>query len=151
MAEINKNYENMPRFGLSGMGRQRFTPHEKPKDTRKTVKRLLKLLLMWRRSMLAAVLLTISSSLIAICVPLLLGKAVNTFDINTGNIDRPLLFVILFSLAGCYLAGWMIDTVNAVLMAKVTQKLVRQIRLQLFAKLQKLPLNFYDVRPTATP
>ena len=31
-------------------------------------------------------------------------------------------------------------------MAKVSQKLVKHIRTEFFAKLQKIPLNFYDTR-----
>ena len=76
MAEINKNYEKMPglgRMGGGGGGPRRFTPHEKPKNTKGTIRRLLKMLLTWRGSLAIAVLLTILSSSISIVVPLLLG------------------------------------------------------------------------------
>lgn len=146
MAEINSNYEKMPKLGKVVGGPQRFLPHEKPKNAKSTIARVMKMLLMWRKSMIIAVILTILSSSIAIIVPLLLGKAINTFDIKTGSVDTMFLFIILISLVSCYLTGFVIDTCNGVLMTKVTQKLVKQIRFELFAKLQRIPLNFYDTR-----
>jgi len=44
MAENNhKSYENMPRIGQVGGGRQRFGPTAKPKNTKRTLIRLLKI------------------------------------------------------------------------------------------------------------
>lgn len=137
----------MPKLGRGGAGGPaRFQPHEKPRNARDTVRRLLRILLKWRSSMVLTVVLTILSASVSVAVPLLIGKAINTFHIKTGTVDVPLLYVILISLASCYLAGWALDTCNGVLMAKVIQNLVKQIRTQIFAKLQKIPLNFYDTR-----
>ena len=90
--------------------------------------------------------LTILSSTVSLFTPLLLGKAINTFNIKTNLVDTSLLRVILIALVSCYLASWIIDTLNGVLMTKVTQKLVKHIRSEFFAKLQRIPLNFYDTR-----
>ncbi len=149
MPEINKNYENMPSLGKMhiGGGPQRFAIKEKPKNARGTLLRLLRMLMRWRAPLIAAVFLTVLSSAIAVSTPLLLGKAVNTLNINTREADWSLLTVILTALAACYLSGWLIDLVNGVLMAKLTQTLVKYLRAEFFAKLQKIPLNFYDTRP----
>lgn len=146
MAEINKNFENMPKLGHARAGASRFTPHEKPRNAKGTFSRLLKLLLIWKRPMIIAVLLTLLSSAISIAVPLFMGRAINTLNISTGTVDTQLLTVILLSLAACYILGWVLDTLNGILMAKVTQALVRHIRSQMFAKMQKIPLDFYDSR-----
>lgn len=147
MAETGKSYEKMPGLGRMTGGHQRFQLHEKPKNTRNTIKRLLTLLLKWRGTMLVAVLLTLLSSSIAISLPLLIGNAIDTFDIKTGTVETARLYAVLTIIAACYLTGWVIDTVNGIIMANVTQKLVKTIRTQLFGKLQKIPLNFYDTRP----
>lgn len=42
---------------------------------------------------------------------------------------------------------WLLQTVNGVLMAKVTQRLVKDLRESFFSKLQRIPLLFYDRRP----
>jgi ATP-binding cassette, subfamily B, multidrug efflux pump len=148
MAEASKNYDKMPGLGrVAGGGPQRFQPHEKPKNTKGTIKRLLTLLMKWRGTMIAAILLTILSSGISIFLPFLIGRAINAFNIKTGIIDTAGLYVILIIIAACFLTGWATDTINGVIMANVTQKLVKSIRTQLFGKLQKIPLNFYDTRP----
>ena len=148
MAENNnKSYENMPKLvRMGGGGRQRFGPTAKPKNTKGTLIRLLKIFMIWRKSLLLAVVLTILSSTASLFTPFLLGKAINTFNIKTHSMDTSLLRVILIALVSCYLASWIIDTLNGVLMTKVTQKLVKHIRFEFFAKLQRIPLNFYDTR-----
>lgn len=150
MAEnnINKNYENMPKLGRmgGGGGRQRFAPTAKPKNTKGTLIRLLKIFMIWRKSILLAVVMTILSATASLFTPLLLGKAINTFNIKTNLVDTSLLRVIIIALTSCYVASWFIDTLNGVLMTKVTQKLVKHLRSELFSKLQRIPLNFYDTR-----
>ncbi|SMC49276.1 ATP-binding cassette, subfamily B [Papillibacter cinnamivorans DSM 12816] len=136
----------MPGLGRPGAGAQRFAPGEKPKNAREVLRRLLSLLLDFRKSLILAVFLAGISSAVAITAPFLIGKAVNTFDPFTGGVDSQLLSVVLISLAACYCTAWIVDTVNGVIMAKVTQRLVKRLRRDFFAKLQKLPLRFFDTR-----
>lgn len=137
----------MPKLGRAGGGRQRFVPTEKPKNTKGTLLRLFKIFMQWRNSLLIAVVLTVISASVSLVTPLLLGKAINAFDMATNTINLSLLSTILVTLGICYLASWVIDTVNGALMANITQKLVKHIRTELFSKLQKIPLNFYDTTP----
>ncbi|QAT48840.1 ABC transporter ATP-binding protein [Caproiciproducens sp. NJN-50] len=147
MAEI-KSSSTMPTLGRRpGGGARRFAPKEKAKNAKGVLKRLLRLMLRFRKSLVIAMLLTIATSSIAVVGPLLIGNAINTFDTKTASVNSRLLFVILVSLVSCYLAGWVIDTVNGVLMTRLTQRFIKDLRRQFFAKLQKLPLNFYDTRP----
>jgi ABC-type multidrug transport system, ATPase and permease components len=142
-----RNFENMPKLGrMGGGGHQRFGPTAKPKNMKRTLSRLFKIFMVWRRSIIFAVMLTMLSSTVSIFIPLLLGKAINTFNLKTNKVDTSLLALIMVMLLSCYLASWIIDTSNGVLMAKVTQKLVKHVRSELFSKLLKLPLNFYDTR-----
>ena len=144
---INKNYENMPKLGrVGGGGQQRFAPSAKPKNTKATLFRLIKIFMIWRKSILLAVGLTILSSTASLFTPFLLGKAINTFNIKTNSIDTSRLTIIIIALVSCYLTSWIIDTLNGVLMTKVTQKLVKHLRTEFFAKLQRIPLNFCDTR-----
>lgn len=149
MAENNsaKNYGNMPNLGrMAGGGPQRFAPKAKPKNIKETLLRLIKIIMIWRKSLLFSVVLTILSSIASLCAPFLLGQAINTFNIKTNSINTHLLTIILTALVACYLANWIIDTLNGVLMTKVTQKMVKHIRSEFFAKLQVIPLHFYDTR-----
>lgn len=143
---MNKNYGKIPGLGRAGGGHQRFAPTAKPKNARGTLLRLLRIFMKWRLSLLVAVVLTILSSTVSIFTPLLIGKAVNTFDIKTNLVDTYRLTVILLALLACYATSWIIDTINGILMAKVTQRLVKHIRFEFFSKLQSIPLTFYDTR-----
>ncbi len=147
MDDRSQTYRNMPRLGRGGGGHGRFRPTEKPKNAKGTLLRLMKLFLKWRKSLLFASLLTVLSAFFSLLTPWLLGRAINTFRIGKSSVDTALLRTVLLSLIACYLAGWVTDTVNGVFMTHVTQNLVKEIRARLFAKLQKIPLNFYDTHP----
>lgn len=149
MADKNTNYENMPKLGRGGGGggHRRFAPGEKPKDTKGTMFRLMKIFTKWSKPLLVAAILTIMSALLSLLTPWLLGRAINAFQISKGVVDTNLLKTVLTALIACYLTGWILDTINGTLMAHITQRLVKHIRTQLFSKLQRTPLNFYDTRP----
>ena len=138
--------ENLARMGRQG-GRDRFRPHEKAKDARGTLLRLLKLYMKEGRALLGAALMTICSAGAALAAPYLIGSAINTMDIASGTVDRPVLTTVLLALISCYAAGWLLDTGSGVIMARVSQNLVRSLRRQFFRKLQSLPLPFYDTHP----
>jgi len=148
MADKNQGYEAMPklsRMGTTG-GPQRFKPREKPKNTKGTILRLLSIFTLWRSSLLVAVVLTVLSSAVSVAIPLLIGGAINAFQLTTHTINQSLLLTMLTALLACYCSGWIIDTANGVLMAHVTQNLVKYLRTQFFSKLQSLPLRFFDTR-----
>jgi ATP-binding cassette subfamily B multidrug efflux pump len=143
----SRSLDNMPRLGRWGGGaHQRFQPAAKPKNTKGTMLRLIGMFGKWRNSLIAAAVLTIISASVSLLTPFLLGKAINAFNIKTGTVDKNILTVILTALVACYLISWIIDTANGLLMARVTQNLVKSIRTDFFSKLQRIPLNFYDTR-----
>ncbi len=144
----SKQLNNMPNLGRWGGGGalQRFKPGAKPKNTRATLLRLIKMFGKWRKSLILAAFLTIISASAALITPYLLGAAINTFDINSNTVNEKLLKTIILGLICCYITSWVIDTLNGILMARVTQSLVRYIRTEFFSKLQRIPLNFYDTR-----
>lgn len=108
--------------------------------------RLVKIFRVRSRLLFVAALLTVVSTMVNIFAPYLAGKAIDTFNINTNTVDVLLLQTILMALVLCYLTRWVIDTFNGVLMARVTQELVKYIRMEFFSKLQRVPLKFYDTR-----
>jgi ATP-binding cassette subfamily B protein len=147
MGEINSSYEKMPKLDRHGPGPHRFAPVEKPKNAKAALKRLTGILAKFRKPLILAVFVTVAASAIGIIGPYFVGKAINTYDIDTGNVNTTVLAVVLISLAMCYCAGWITNTVSGVLMVKVTQRFVKDLRCEFFSKLQKIPLNFYDSRP----
>ena len=146
-SSINQNYENMPKLGRAGAGgANRFQPVQKPGNPKGTFLRLLRLFGRWRKSILFVAFLTLLSTLASLFTPLLLGRAINTFSIEGNLVNTTLLEIILLELLTCYLAVWILDTINGLLMAKITQGLVKSIRTDFFKKLQRIPLQFFDSR-----
>ncbi|HPS81814.1 MAG TPA: ABC transporter ATP-binding protein, partial [Candidatus Limiplasma sp.] len=147
MSNPKPNSAEMPTLGhRPGGGAQRFVPGAKPKNLKSVLRRLLGLMKPFRGPLLAAAAWTLCSSAIAVVAPLLIGDAVNTLRPQTHGVEALLLHTLLLSLAGCYLGGWLVDTASGLVMAKVTQRFVQDMRRRFFAKLQRLPLQFYDSR-----
>lgn len=149
MAKEKKSTENLdqlPKFGQMGGAGKRFNPGEKPKNMKGTLKRLLQLFGKYRKSIAMAGVLTLGASAMMLVAPLLIGRSINTYDIENQSVDVTLLYRILMILVLSYVLVWILQTLNGVLMAKVTQRLVKDLRETFFRKLQTIPLNFYDQR-----
>jgi len=142
-----QNLDQMPKFGRFGGGANRFVPSEKPRAYKKTLQRLLALFRRYRKALLGATVLTLIASSFSLVVPLYIGRAINAYDLEKNLVDTSLLQRMILYLLFCYIMVWLLQTVNGVLMAKVTQRLVKDLRESFFSKLQRIPLLFYDRRP----
>lgn len=131
---------------MGGGGAGRFAPTTKPKNAKGTLLRIIKIYMRWGKTIFLAILLTAVSSGISVSIPYFTGKAFNTFDLATVTVDTSTLIRLLLVLLSLYLGNWMISWINGIIMLKVSQKLVFTIRNEFFAKMQKLPLQFYDTR-----
>lgn len=129
-----------------GRGGNRFAPTAKPKNTKGTLLRIVKLYMRFAKTIFAAMLLTIFSSLISVAIPYFIGKTFNTFKFETKTIDTKMLTGLLLTIITLHIINWFILCINGVIMLKVSQRLVLVIRTEFFQKMQKLPLKFYDTR-----
>ena len=127
-------------------GGNRFAPTEKPKNAKGTLRRIIQIYMRFAKTIFLAMLLTALSSLISVSIPYFIGKTFNTFKIATRTVDAKMLTQFLMIIVALHLTNWLISTLNGVIMLKVSQKLVFVIRTEFFAKMQKLPLGFYDTR-----
>ena len=118
-------------------------PKERAKDIRGTVLRLWRYLKKqgWGLGIIV-VLVSISSGL-GLLGPYLMGKAIDDFILKN---DIPGLGRLLMLMLGVYAVGASINWVEAYLMSAVAQRTVRDLRNDLFAKLQTLSLRFFDQR-----
>jgi len=127
-------------------GRNRFIPTAKPKNTKGTLMRIVKIYMRFAKTIFLAMILTAISSLVSVAIPYFIGKTFNTFKITTRTVDTKALMWLLLIIVVLYAANWVISCINGVLMLKVSQKLVFTLRTEFFQKMQKLPLEFYDTR-----
>jgi len=138
----------MPTIGNrpAGGGPSRFAPGAKPKNAKSTMMRIVKIYMRWAKSIFLAMFLTAVSSLISVAIPYFIGKTFNTFELSTRTVDTGMLVWYLLVIAALHITNWLILSLNGVIILKVSNKLVYTLRKDVFEKMQKLPLGFYDTR-----
>lgn len=146
--QFSKTEVKVPSMGGRpiGHGPNRFALTAKPKDAKDTLMRIIKIYIRFAKSIFLALLFTVISSVISVTIPYFIGKTINTFKIKTRTVDTKTLMWLLVIIAVLHTANWLISSLNGVIMLKVSQKLVFELRREFFQKMQKLPLKFYDTR-----
>ena len=117
-------------------------PKEKAKDTWKTVKRLLKYLGRGKAALAFVFFLVIAGSAAGLAGPYLIGKAVDVIAAKT--VDFKKLLRLALTMAGLYGIGTLATFLQMFTMVGLGQRTVRTIRNDLFAKVQTLPLTYFD-------
>ncbi|WP_242942241.1 ABC transporter ATP-binding protein [Clostridium sp. USBA 49] len=125
-------------------GMHRFAPVAKPKDFKKTIKRLWKYFKNEKRMISIIFIFLVISNIIALIVPLLIGKAIDTMSLNKSKVNFYALNVVVVVLLVSYIVDAFIVFLQGYFMAGVSQRIVKNIRSSLFGKLQKLPISFFD-------
>ncbi|AGY74929.1 ABC transporter ATP-binding protein [Clostridium autoethanogenum] len=125
---------------------------EKAKDTRKTVIRLIKLLLNQKWKIIVVIFFTIISLAFTMTAPLIFSKAINTIYEGIKNVSHTGYFNINFNIIKklslilliIYLLSSFANYIEQNIMAAVSQTLVLSIRKKISTKLSKVPLKYYD-------
>lgn len=129
-----------------GPGRMAARGGGKPKNSKETVKRLLSYLEKDKMWMGAAFLCVIVSTLTNLAGSYMLRPIINTYivPLDGSRGDSAGLFRALFVMAGIYLLSVAANYTQSRIMLTIAQNALQRIREELFAKMQKLPLRFYD-------
>lgn len=104
-----------------------FAPTAKPKNTKGTLVRIIKIYMRFAKTIFVAMILTVFSSVIAVAIPYFIGKTFDTFKITTRIVDTKVLISLLMIIVALYAINWLISCINKVIMW-VSQKLVLVIR-----------------------
>jgi ATP-binding cassette, subfamily B, multidrug efflux pump len=120
-----------------------FREVEKSKNPRGTLFRLGGYLKPQRWLLAGTAMLVIVTSLVDLLGPYLMGLAIDSY-INKG--DLPGLASLLGLMIGTYVIAAAGTWLQSYMMAGVAQRAVRDMRRDLFARLQTLPLRFFDQR-----
>lgn len=116
--------------------------YTKPKDTKKTLIQLLNYLGHYKLSLLIISILVCISALSGILGTYLLKPVINRYILPG---DVPGLIKMIFFMGLMYLAGSLSCLFYNRIMVHVSQKVVGEIRMDLFKHTQKLPLNYFDI------
>jgi ATP-binding cassette subfamily B protein len=115
--------------------------YEKPKHTRKVVLRLLGYLKVRWPLLLTVLILVLLSSASTLAANYLLKPVINNYILPG---DFPGLARALALLGGIYLVGVLASYGQTRLMVQVAQPTSNALRRELFAKMQSLPLSYFD-------
>ena len=119
----------------------RYTGYKRPKDTRRALRELLHYMGYHRWLMLLVAALVCISTGASVTGTYLLKPVINDY-ILPGDV-RGLILALLF-MGGMYLCGALSTFWYNRLMVKTSQKVVGDIRRDLFAHVQTLPLRYFD-------
>ncbi len=123
-------------------------PIEKPKDRRKVLLRLWGYIYAHKWMAFAAVLLTVASNLLALLGPYLSGQAIDAIGLSKGGVDFPTVFFFCGLMVLFYAISSVLSYVLSILMIKLSQKIVREMRQQVFDRLTLLPVKYFDQHQT---
>ena len=138
MAE-RKNRRMGPGPGLGMM------PGEKAKDFKKAVKDLYNYIKKYMPAIITAIIFSATGTVMNVIGPEKMKEITTliTEGVMTG-IDKEAVFKIALTLAIMYGAGAILNLLQGIIMADVTQKTSRSLRSDISKKINRLPLSYFD-------
>lgn len=126
------------RLGAGGPG---TLTGEAAQNAQGTIRRLLEYARGYGRQLTIVTLLVIISTVAGLVGPILLGQAIDQYIAaqNQTGLRQIVLWMI-----GIYIAGGAAAIIHSLLMVGIGQRLVADIRAELFAHLQTLPMAYHD-------
>lgn len=150
---MNRNPRQRAPKGPGGpMGGHGMMVGEKPKNFKKSIKRLFSYLKPFKKQLYTIVVLAAVSTIFAIYGPRVLMKATNKLvegiqNMITGaggGIDFGYIGAVLIWLAVLYIISSLFSYLQGFIMAGIAAKVSYNLRNELMAKLNKLPLDFFN-------
>jgi ATP-binding cassette subfamily B protein len=130
---------------------------EKPKSMKNALKQLLGYIKPYRIQFLFMIIFAMLSTALAIVGPKWLGKITNeiqkgiSFNPLSGtfalSIDYDVIFKIVYALIALYGLSLIFNIIQGVIVANMTQRITKQLRTDLFHKMDRLPLKYFDQHP----
>lgn len=96
---------------------------------------------------LFAIIITLLSNQLSLMGPEFSGSAIDAISAE-GGVDFAAVKENIIKMLICYLASGVLSYILAVLMIKLSQKIVYSMRRQLFEKLTSLPVGYFDTHAT---
>ncbi|MCF7930774.1 MAG: ABC transporter ATP-binding protein/permease [Acholeplasmataceae bacterium] len=138
----------------SGHGPGRVMIGEKPKSMKKALKQLLKYLKPHQFKLILVMLFAMTGAAFSILGPRLLGNITN--EVQKGiafspltssfivNINFDAIWRIVYILIGLYAGSYIFNITQGIIITRLTQKITKEMRSNLFDKMAKLPLKYFD-------
>ena len=126
---------------------QKGVPDKPRMKTTQILKRLWKYLYKFKFLLFAALIMTVTSNLLALAGPSLAGQAVNAIG-GVGQVDFPTVFWCCGLMLVCYALASLFEWLLSVMLIRLSQRIVFQMRKDVFDHLTTLPVRFFDRHQT---
>jgi len=117
---------------------------QRPKDSRKALRRILSYVKEFRVLIVIAVIMSFAANILSLIGPSLAGKAINEAAAGAGKVDfgKVLYYVRLMLLF--YVSSSLISLGISIMMTLVSRFTAKKLRKECFEKLARLPVSFFD-------
>ena len=123
----------------------RTTP-QRPLSARSTLRRLGRYLMRSAPMLALALILTLAGNVFALIGPTLCGYAIDATAAGRGGVRFDVVFYYAWRMLALYVLSALMNYVVSLLILRVSQRTVRAMRADVFAKLMKLPVGYFDRR-----
>lgn len=137
--------------GPGGPGRGPGAMREKPKNAKKTLRRLVGYIGGSKYLLITLLVVMLAATLLSLAAPTLQAKAIDAITIDAADwanlsvhIDKHTLVRTLIVIAAVYLLSSLFTLLQGVFAAKLTRSTVLKLRGDLFARIEHLPLRYID-------
>ena len=141
----------VPMRGPGGPGRGPGAMREKPKNAKKTLRRLVGYIGGSKYLLITLLVVMLAATLLSLAAPTLQAKAIDAIAIDAADwanlsvhIDKHTLVRTLIVIAAVYLLSSLFTLLQGVFAAKLTRSTVLKLRGDLFARIEHLPLRYID-------
>jgi len=97
---------------------------------------------------ISALVVMLTSNLLALAAPLLSGKAIDAIGLGTGKVDFTTVWVFCSLMAACYVLSAALSYLLAFIMTTLSKRIVYTMRKQVFDRLTELPVSYFDSHAT---
>ena len=118
---------------------------ENPKDTRGALLRMLKYLGTYKFLLALIILLSIGGNVLALLGPVFAGKAINEAAAGAGKVNFERVYYYAKRMLLCYLLSSAVTFSISIIMMYVSKWIAGKMRKDVFDKLMKLPVGYFDV------
>ena len=94
-----------------------------------------------------ALIFTLLSNQLSLLGPMYSGRAIDAIE-NASGVDFSAVWENVILMVGCYLVSAILSYCLAVIMIRLSQRIVYKMRKQVFEKLNTLPVSYFDTHPT---
>ena len=94
-----------------------------------------------------ALILTLVSNMLALFGPRFSGAAIDAIA-GVGGVDFPTVWKNVALMLACYVISAILSYILAVVMIRLSQRIIYKMRKQVFEKLTSLPVNYFDTHAT---